>query len=216
MIQLDAPKTKKNLIYETLKARIVRNEFRPLEYLNEKELAYQMGTSKTPIREALQELGRNRFVTIIPNKGCFVTNISLEDIREIFELRQIYECAAVRVAAQRQGNGELVALLKQYEENVGKESNSVQERLLAGYQIHSAIVQAMGNSRLYEAYANLQDHIVRVRIYFMQRYLHHRVTESEEEHRAIIEAILKGDPEGAEEALREHLAHALEFIRQHI
>ena len=216
MIQLEAPKTKKNQIYETLKARIICNEFQLLEYLNEKELACQMGTSKTPIREALQELGRNRFVTIIPNKGCFVTNISLKDIKEVFELRQIYECAAVRVAAQNQGNGELVAQLKQYEENIGKESNSAQERLLAGYQIHSAIVQAMGNSRLNEAYANLQDHIVRIRIYFMQRYLHHRVAESEEEHKAIIEAILRGDPEDAEEALREHLDHAMEFIRQYI
>ena len=58
--------TKKNLIYETLKIRIVRNELKPLEYLNEKELAQEMGTSKTPSREALQELSRNRFVMIIP------------------------------------------------------------------------------------------------------------------------------------------------------
>lgn len=209
-------KPKKSYAYEVLKERIIRNELKPLEYLNEKDIASEMGTSKTPIREALQELGRNRFVMIIPNKGCFVTNISLEDIREIFELREIYECAAARMAALKPEKETLAVRLRAYEQATWKDSISPQERLLAGYQIHSAIVQSVGNSRLDAAYAPLQDHIVRIRIYFLNRYLHKRVQESEEEHRAIIEAVLRGDPSGAEEAMREHLRNALEFIRYYL
>ncbi|HOV37638.1 MAG TPA: GntR family transcriptional regulator [Spirochaetales bacterium] len=215
MIETVAQITKKNYVYESLKAKIIKNELKPLEYLNEKDLALEMGTSKTPIREALQELKRNRFVMIIPTKGCFVANVSLEDIREIYELREIYECNAVRIAAGKPDKDKkiLADQLREYEVTALNDSMSAQGRLLAGYQIHSAIVHSVGNSRLDEAYKTLQDHIVRIRIYVMNRYIHTRVKESEEEHRAIIQAILMGDPQKAEEAMRLHLQNALFFIK---
>ncbi|MCX7786173.1 MAG: GntR family transcriptional regulator [Spirochaetes bacterium] len=208
-------RSKKNLVYETLKNRIVRNDLKPLSYLNEKELSRELGTSKTPIREALQELGRNRFVIIIPNKGCFVSNISLEDIREIFELREIYECAAARIAASKPDKEKLVTELNHYETVASKDSIPLKERLLAGYQIHSAIVESVGNQRLQEVYRTLQDHIVRIRIYFLNRYLSERVNASEEEHREIVQAIVQGDPGKAEQAMRRHIENALQFIRNY-
>ncbi len=208
-------RSKKNLVYETLKERIVRNDLKPLSYLNEKELSRELGISKTPIREALQELGRNRFVIIIPNKGCFVSNISLEDIREIFELREIYECAAARIAASKPDKEKLVTKLSRYETVASKDSVPLKERLLAGYQIHSAIVEYVGNQRLQEVYSTLQDHIVRIRIYFLNRYISERVNVSEEEHREIVQAILQGDPDKAEQAMRKHIENALEFIRHY-
>lgn len=208
-------RSKKNAVYETLKNRIVRNDLKPLSYLSETELSRELGTSKTPIREALQELGRNRFVIIIPNKGCFVSNISLEDIREIFELREIYECAAARMAAARPDKDKLTVRLNDYESIASQDSIPLRERLLAGYQIHSAIVESVGNSRLQEVYNNLQDHIVRIRIYFLNRYIAERVHASEEEHREIVQAILQGDPDQAELAMRRHIRNAVEFIRNY-
>ena len=205
---------KKTVIYETLKKRIIRNELRPLEYLHEKELCRELGTSKTPIREALQELERNRFVFIVPNKGCFVSNISIDDIREVFEIREIHECAAARIVSTQEDRSQFVRLLGDYTLLDPDTEQNPRERLLSGYQIHTRIVEAVGNGRLKEFYKTLQDHIVRIRIYFINRFDMKRLHETDEEHKAILSAIAQGDAASAEAEMRKHLRNALFSIRQ--
>lgn len=209
-------KNKKLLAYEVLKDRIVRNELKPLEYLNEKTLCDELGISKTPIREALQHLERNRFVVIIPNKGCFVSNIGLDLIREVFELREIHECAAARIAATRPNREIFREILQKHESFDPKNMENAQENLLSGYQIHKRIVEFVGNSLLSDFYQIIQDHIVRIRIYFLNKFDNHRLQETSKEHKRILETILAGDPDAAEAAMREHLSNALTAIKQMI
>ncbi len=209
-------KNKKLLAYEVLKDRIVRNELKPLEYLNEKTLCDELGISKTPIREALQHLERNRFVVIIPNKGCFVSNIGLDLIREVFELREIHECAAARIAATRPNRDIFREILHKHESFDPKNMENARENLLSGYQIHKRIVEFVGNSLLSDFYQIIQDHIVRIRIYFLNKFDNRRLQETSQEHKKILETILAGDPEAAEAAMRAHLSNALTAIKQMI
>ncbi|MCX7787703.1 MAG: GntR family transcriptional regulator [Spirochaetes bacterium] len=209
-------KNKKLLAYEVLKDRIVRNELKPLEYLNEKTLCDELNISKTPIREALQHLERNRFVVIIPNKGCFVSNIGLDLIREVFELREIHECAAARIAATRPNREIFRELLQRHESFDPKNMENARENLLSGYQIHKRIVEFVGNSLLSDFYQVIQDHIVRIRIYFLNKFDNRRLQETSQEHKKILETILAGDPEAAEAAMREHLSNALSAVKQMI
>lgn len=209
-------KNKKLLAYEVLKDRIVRNELKPLEYLNEKTLCDELGISKTPIREALQHLERNRFVVIIPNKGCFVSNIGLDLIREVFELREIHECAAARIAATRPNREIFREILQKHESFDPKNMENARENLISGYQIHKRIVEFVGNSLLSDFYQIIQDHIVRIRIYFLNKFDNHRLQETSREHKRILETILAGDPDAAEAAMREHLSNALAAIKQMI
>ncbi|GAB4221648.1 MAG: GntR family transcriptional regulator [Spirochaetales bacterium] len=209
-------KNKKLLAYEVLKDRIVRNELKPLEYLNEKTLCDELGISKTPIREALQHLERNRFVVIIPNKGCFVSNIGLDLIREVFEVREIHECAAARIAATRPNREVFQEILEKHESFDPRNMQNARENLVSGYQIHKKIIEFVGNSLLNDFYQIIQDHIVRIRIYFLNKFDNRRLQETSQEHRKILETILSGESNAAEAAMREHLSNALDAIKQMI
>ena len=201
--------SKKLQVYDILKNRIVQNELKPQEYLNEQVLCEDMGISKTPVREALQHLERNRLVVIVPNKGCFVSNISLDLIREVFEIREIYECAAARIAASLPDRRQFEAILKNHESFRVVDDEGVRKSLLSGYQIHEEIVKAAGNSFLTEYYGTILDHILRIRINFIANFTSQRLHETCEEHKAILRTIIEGKADEAEKAMREHLKHSL-------
>jgi len=92
-------KSKKVIAHEILKRRIINNSLTPNEPLNERVLSEELKISKTPIREALQQLEKEGLVENVPHKGSFVSRVSVQDIREIFEVREILECAAARGSA---------------------------------------------------------------------------------------------------------------------
>jgi len=212
---LDREATSKTLfVYERLKARIVHNELKPQEYLNEQALCLEYGVSKTPVREALQMLARNRLVVIVPSKGCYVSNISVDLIREVFEVREIYECAAARIAAGLPSRNQFAEILEDHDSYKEVDDQEIRKSLLSGYQIHEHIVNAAGNSFLSEYYSTILDHILRIRIYFLGRFNSKRLSELTVEHKAILAAIVKGDPDAAERAMKEHLDKSLLSINQ--
>ncbi|PKL09277.1 MAG: hypothetical protein CVV51_04560 [Spirochaetae bacterium HGW-Spirochaetae-7] len=206
--------SKKLQVYKILKERIVQNELKPQEYLNEQVLCDELKVSKTPVREALQHLERDRHVVIVPNKGCFVSNISLDHIREVFEIREIFECAAARLAATMKDKTEFEEILANHDSFKVVDDQGVRKSLLSGYQIHERIVSAAGNSFLSEYYSSILDHIVRIRIYFISRFESKRLHETCEEHKEILKAIIKGKPDEAEMAVRNHLRRSLVSIDQ--
>ena len=77
--------------YTELKRRILRNELKPNEYLEEKQLCEMLGISRTPLREALSQLEREQLVVIVPTKGTFVADMSVKTAKDIFQMRHILE-----------------------------------------------------------------------------------------------------------------------------
>jgi DNA-binding GntR family transcriptional regulator len=201
--------SKKNQVYEILKNRIIQNDLKPQQYLNELEICEQLGISKTPVREALQHLERDRLVVIVPSKGCFVTNISLDLIREVFEIREVLECAAARFAARMPVRTQFQELLEGHESFNAVDDAGVRNSLLSGYQIHQIIIDASGNSFLSGFYQAVLAHILRIRIYFLNRFESQRLHETCDEHRRVLRAIIEGNADEAEKAMREHLEHSL-------
>jgi DNA-binding GntR family transcriptional regulator len=210
----DTVANKKNRVYEILRDRIVNNVLKPQEFLNEQALSEDLGVSKTPIREALQRLEHSRLVVIIPNKGCYVTNISIDRIREIFEIRTILECAAARLAAFLPNHQNFSAFSENHDAFDSNDSDQLRKRLLSGYQIHTNIVEAVGNSYLTDYYRTILDNIVQIRVYFLSRFGSKRLHETMEEHKKILTAISNGDADGAESAMRGHLNRSLMNINQ--
>jgi DNA-binding GntR family transcriptional regulator len=211
---IDAQANKKDKVYDLLKDRIVTNELKPQEYLNEQVISRDLGVSKTPVREALQKLEHERLVVIIPNKGTFVTNIGIDRIREVFEIREILECAAARLAAALPAREQFTGILKNHASLRVGDGAELRQHLLSGYQIHTHIVEAVGNSYLNEYYENILAHIVQIRVYFIRRFEMKRLHETVDEHRKVLEAIVKGDADGAEIAMRDHLKRSLSNINQ--
>ncbi len=97
----NSAKSKKTIVYENLKRRIITNILKPGDPLNEGVLSKELKISKTPVREALQQLEKKGLVENIPGKGAFVSRFSFQDIRELFEIREILECEITRRVASK-------------------------------------------------------------------------------------------------------------------
>jgi len=210
----NSSKSKKAIVYEDLKNRIINNSLKPGEPLNEGILSEELNISKTPIREALQQLEKEGFIENIPVKGAFVSQISIQDLREIFDLREILECEVIKRAALKADPDKVEVLRKKF---ISSESNSKRVStggFKSGDEIHSFIFETYGNNRLIEIYKRLQDHIVRSRIHFFNQSHPDRSEESFKEHLEILDALKAQDPSSAEHAVRTHLLNSMEYLKK--
>ena len=206
-------KSKKSLVYETLKRRIITLAMKPGEPINEGILSQDLKISKTPIREALQQLENEGFIDNIPGKGSFVSPISMQDLREIFEIREMLECEAIKRAALKRDAQKLEAIRSAFESSGGPSRDGSPRKFRAGEQIHTFIFESLGNRRLLEIYRRLHDHIARHRNYFFSDAHVGRPDESCREHLEILEALAAQDPARCEQAMRVHLKNSLEYVK---
>lgn len=207
-------KSKKAIVYENLKKRIITHFLKPGDPLNESILSKELKTSKTPIREALQQLDKEGLVENIPGKGSFVSKISFQDIREIFEIRELLECEAIKRAVAKVDSGKIKQLRDKFISSGSENGRATSSHFKSGDQIHTFIFETLGNSRLMEIYKRLQDHIVRNRIYFFDQSHPGRSEESFKEHLEILRAMEAQDPLRAEQAVRNHLRNSLEYLKK--
>ncbi|SFN05683.1 GntR family transcriptional regulator [Thermodesulforhabdus norvegica] len=203
---------KKSFVYTEIKKRILDGTLPPGCPINEVELARELNVSKTPVREALRELEKEGFVENIPGRGSTVSNISFNDIREIFEIREILECGAAKRAALLCNKEDVKAKRRQLE--AFKPDQAEETTLSWGPEedIHLYIIGVLNNKRLTEAYLRILDHIVRIRNQFGKRFTHHRREEILTEHLNILDALIEGNPEKAERAVQVHLRNAAAFL----
>ncbi len=108
-------KSKKLLVYDVLKERIITQVMKPGEPINEGVLSQELEISKTPIREAIQQLEKEGFIENIPGKGNFVSYISIQGLRELFEIREMLECEAIKRAAVKRDPQKLTEIRKAFE-----------------------------------------------------------------------------------------------------
>lgn len=206
-------KSKKLLVYDALKQRIVRNVLKPGAPINDAILSRELKISKTPIREALQQLEKDGFVEHVPGRGAFVSNISIQDLRETFEIREMLECEAIKRAALRRDSVKLDGIRKSFEMAADAGKDGLPKHFRSGDQIHSFIFESLANRRLLEIYRRLQDHIVRHRIYFFNDTHRGRSDRSYAEHLEILDALAAQDPGRCEQAVRAHLRNSLEYVK---
>jgi DNA-binding GntR family transcriptional regulator len=209
-------KSKKTIVYENLKKRIINHTLKPGEPLNESVLTKELGISKTPIREAMQQLEKEGFIENVPGKGSFVSRISIQDIREMFEIREILECEVIRRVASKGdlNRAEAEAISKKFETSETDGNKTPRSYFKAGDQIHTFVFEALGNKRLLEFYKRLQEHIERMRLYFFNQVHQERSEQSFKEHLEIMNALIAQDPQRAEDAMRTHLRHSMEYQKK--
>ena len=170
----------------------------PGAVLNERELAEQLGVSKTPVREALSLLNHEGLVQILPRQAYVVTPITVRDVHECFDLRMILECAAVELAAARITDAELAQLDAVVAGEAATEP--VAETLDRNVDFHSLIARASGNERLTVLIEKLLGEMPRlITVGYVLG-----------EHEPIMKALRKRNPVRAGEAMREHIQHVKE------
>jgi DNA-binding GntR family transcriptional regulator len=181
--------------------------------LRERELASALGVSRTPIRESLARLEAEGIVVAIPHGGVVVAEVSPQDVEEIYELRAGIEGMAARLAAQRASDAELAALGEVLQEMTVLARDGQLESLppLAA-RFHRLLYEAARNRRLQALAVNCYEAVQRVKRSSLMRP--GRAGQALEEHRRILAALRRRDPEAAERAAREHLERALRARRE--
>lgn len=198
-------------VYTQLREAIVRAELEPGRQLSENELAAALEVSRTPVREALAKLRDERLVDVIPQLGTFVAHISPAAIADAQFIREALECAAVRTAAELCTEDDVRAL----EENLGAQERSRQTNDYDAFyaldeSLHQTLCNMSRHAMVWSISQRAKGHLNRVRHLSLPipEYLGSMI----EEHRTLVEAVSRREPDEAELALRYHLRMVLREI----
>ena len=199
--------------YAALRDDIVEWRLAPGTVLAEVEQSERLGVSRTPLREALGRLTAEGLTTA-GGRGVVVSGISLEDIDELFELRETLEGRAAELAARRGDAGTFERLQRELlraPELVTGGDPALHEYYQLVGRLDSAIDAAISNAYLAQAMRGLRVHLVRIRRLAADDA--RRLTAAAAEHAAIAEAIAAGNPKLAEAATIVHLHRSLSHIK---
>jgi DNA-binding GntR family transcriptional regulator len=194
--------------YFRIKKMISDYRFSPGSRLNVEQLARDLGTSRTPIWEAIRRLEQEGLVKNIPNRGVFLVELTREAVVELYTVREVLEGMAARLAVQRLSDKALEKMEKQLQ---AQEKFVAAEDLVAysksDFDFHACIYAACGNAILREMLESIKD---KVRPFKMR--ITPILTELFNDHQMIVRALRLRDPLLAEMAFREHNQRVLKQL----
>ena len=199
--------------YATLREDIMEWRLAPGTVLQEVEQSERLGVSRTPVREALARLGADGLVASQGGRGLVVTTVSVESIRQLFELRRVLEQESARLAAQHRDRDVFLGLADEFRSasqllDDGDPSHERYYDLVARFDL--AVDDATRNPYLVSTLRNLRPHLVRIRR--ASRDDLGRLRTAAEEHLLIVEAIIDGDAGLAASATQVHLYRSLHSV----
>lgn len=176
--------------------------------INEVQIAGALEVSRGPLREAIQRLASQGLLTVKSHRGAFVTVITLERLRELYELRIALETFALR-SAFLQTNGEgLDELRRLFVSSEELQASDAPEEHAIYLHFHDRIVSLSGNSELRAVHHEVLIKIAMVRARSVSNREH--VRHALNEHTAVLDACLRGDADAAVELLESHLRSSFE------
>jgi len=200
----------KHVIYKRIRTDIITGRKKAGERLAIDSLKKEFGTSVTPVREALQMLGHEDLVTIKPRSGYYVTLVSLKELTDMIELRQILELAAVERAALKITK-EQIAFLETVHAGYTDDENETYLRYTEENQnFHFLVAKASGNLELAQQIKHLHDRLARFVVIVRSGRAMIDV------HGRLIERLKAHDPVGAKAALQNELDEARTAIMEKI
>jgi DNA-binding GntR family transcriptional regulator len=201
MKKLAAPQNLTSLAYTSIKNYILREDLDDKARLTEDGLSRQLGISKSPVREALNSLHTEGLIRIEARRGAFVRSFSVQEVMDLYGLREALEMYAVGIAAVtpdlikalRQSISHTRALLK-----ASDRLGHIEEDM----NFHGLIASASGNAELCRALTNIQNQLwlCRRKTYDLS------ASTAPSAHRAILEALQRGNRKAAQNAMRSHIS----------
>ena len=191
-------------IAQILRSRIINCEYAIGEKLVENKIATELKVSRTPVRDAFQQLSKERLIEYIPNKGCFAKGFGKEDMRDIYAVRNAVEQLAVEWAIRNRTDEDIKILREQLEIMAFYTANGMNEKLLQANEDFNKIIYRMTESRfIVQALKSYQDYIHLARIDILSKK--DSLQEIYEEHVSIFKAIEAGDTDTAKKEVSRHL-----------
>lgn len=205
----------RDVVFQTLRKAILTGKLAPKERLMEMHLANTLGVSRTPVREAIHMLELEGLARIIPHKGAEVASITVDDMKEVLEVRRALDILCVELACQRISDEE-VCLLKKACEDFARETEIGDITSIAARDVafHDIIIKATGNSKLENLINNLSEQMYRYRFEYIKDP--DIYTQLIDEHKAIYEAVYKRDASAASRIAGIHIDNQEDAIMRQI
>jgi len=201
---IENTKTIRRRIYEHLREQLLNGQIPPRQHLIEAKIAKELGTSRTPVREALHSLELEGLIESIPRVGYVVKPINEDEVEEICEIRAAIEGLAARWAIEKAHKKLVVEL----EKNISISEDKVSKGDVRAFvdmdaQFHEIISKFSGSQRLLELAQTLRRHMLRYRIQSI--YLVANVLRAIDGHKGILRAIEKRNFEEVNKAIQHHM-----------
>ncbi|MDM5316192.1 GntR family transcriptional regulator [Fictibacillus sp. b24] len=203
-------------VYHLIKNAILNRQIAPGNQLFESAIAEKVNASRTPIRSAIMKLESEGLVNVVPNKGAFIVQPTIEEMIQAFEMRKVLEEMAIQKGFSNIGEGEV----QQLKQLLFEMRNAYYERNIVPYQeknnaFHLVLAKASGNSYLIEFMEKILSQIT---IYMVLYDVFNGDNDDEEldilEHEKMIKHIESGEKENLQTLLLQHLDNSLTKLQQ--
>lgn len=199
--------------YRILLDQLIMLDIEPGEPIMEKQLAEELGVGRTPLREALKRLEADHLVVTYPRRGTFASQVDVTELAHVSEVRQALEPLAARRAAEVKGGDMRDQLLGVLNELKTLDPNQSQRDLLAyDLSVHRLIYSITNNAHLSETLIRLDNIATRIWAALSNRLP--ALDEHIVEHTRLIEQIVAGDADGAEQTAAEHVKNFYSMVRE--
>jgi GntR family transcriptional regulator, rspAB operon transcriptional repressor len=201
-------------VYLELRRQIVDGHLQGGERLDIFSIAEALGVSRTPVKDAFNRLSLEGLITIRPHRGTFVSLITPDTLRELFDVRLMIEMWAIRaVAADRSllDSARMTAIIERCEAILAAPGDFDWERFVAAdRELHDLIVCGPRNALLSRMYESVFPRIQLVRVYWSKT--RERACLSHQQHHAFVTALQKGTAEELERALETHILSSRDHV----
>ena len=194
-------------VYHKIRDDILSGVYRDNEELREVAIGEELGVSRTPVREAFRQLELEGLIQIIPNKGAYVTGITVKDVQDIYMMRSKLEGLAARWATEHITEEQM----NEMEENIylsqfHASKGHMEQIANLDNRFHEILYEACNSKMLEHQLRDFHEYVLRVRKRTLAE--NKRSNASTEEHKEIMEAIKAKDPDKAELAANKHIVNA--------
>jgi DNA-binding GntR family transcriptional regulator len=207
------PPTAQEAVLAELRRAIITGELRPGEQVVQDALAERFGVSRVPLREALKILEGEGQVTYRPHRGYFVAELDLDDLREVYRIRDLLESEAISVAVRQITESELgVAALTLDEVERASAAGDLLTMAEANRRFHFGLIEAARMPRLSRLVRILWDATDVYRSLYYAEGGHREAVN--DEHREVLKAVRLGDADRAVHVLRQHRERAVAALER--
>jgi DNA-binding GntR family transcriptional regulator len=205
MVPSKVEETVKSKMHTELRRSVIKGHLKPGERLDIEELARHYETSISPVRDVLHMLSQEGLVTIKPRSGYFVSQITVRQLRDLLEIREILEVAAVQRAAARITPEQIERLIHDY---TGYDDESYDRYIDENRRFHCLIAETSGNQELAQMLGRVHDQLAR----FIFLVFRHTDKTQEHTHARIIEALRVHDAQAAVEAVLDEIRDTRDVV----
>ncbi len=204
-------------VLQYLRVHIITGDLAPGQKLNEIELSSSLNVSRPPIREAFRVLENESLVVSFPRKGCFVSGISMDDCRNIFEVRRMIECFAIDLFAAKRikrvpGAASALDVTSDLALPPADDAYGRYRYLREIAEFHIQLVAQSGNQRLVAMYNGIFPSLARYQSFYT--YIPGLMDESHREHEQILQWIETGSYDKAKRAMGSHINKFINLIEE--